>query len=261
MPFMTKSTRLSSWSREPMCSAIVGRAGALTATMTMSCGCRSPGRSVATGRETSIPSRVSTRSPSCLIAASCSPRAISETSVSPAASRPAMWPPTAPAPYTQILMCGPGSVTCRSVELPALLCCGGAEERDVVAGRDVIGTELLVTTDEIRPPTQSADADGLPVLSAGLDDVAVCRIDLRVVHLPRDPQLYAEVVRTHEEHAHAVHCGDGVRSVQPAPGLDHGDHHGCLVEFIDDLTGGERRVVQLGRCARQRSLPQGRVFH
>src|SRR5437764_15407576 len=100
----------------------------------------------------------------------------------------------------QIFTRVPCAVVCASVELPALLGCSGAEEGDVVAGGDVTGTEFLIPTDEIRPPTHSADARRLPMRPAGLDDVAVGRVHLGVVHLPRDTQLDAEVVGTHEKH-------------------------------------------------------------
>src|SRR5690349_19548434 len=81
-------------------------------------------------------------------------------------------------------LAAPGSS--RSVELLPLLCGGGSEERDVVAGGDIAGTELQVTTDQIRPAPESADTRSLAVLLADLDDVAVRFIDSRIVHLSCD---------------------------------------------------------------------------
>src|SRR6476661_8789775 len=130
-----------------MPSAMVGRAGALTVTMTTSCGPRSDGRSVATGYERSVPSRVSTRNPFWRMAANCSPRAIRETSAPLPASRPAICPPTAPAPYMQIFMFSVPWLS-RLRKLLTFLFCGGAEEGDVVTGGYVAGTELEVLSDQ-----------------------------------------------------------------------------------------------------------------
>ena len=74
----------------------------------------------------------------------------------------------------------------------------------------------------------------------------------RVVHLSGDSHLDAEVVGADEQHVHAVHGGDGVGRVQAGLGLDHGDHHGCRVEFTDGLVGGAGRgnaIVELHRQA------------
>src|SRR3954469_13747921 len=98
----------------------------------------------------------------------------------------------------QIFMCAPRSGTRPSLQLPTLLGGGGAEERDVVAGGDVVGTQFSVAVDEVRPAPKSTDADGLPVRPAGVDDAPVRRVDERVVHLPCHAQLDAEVVRTYE---------------------------------------------------------------
>src|SRR3954452_17467905 len=100
----------------------------------------------------------------------------------------------------------PSGAACPSDELLTLLGRSGAEKRDVVAGGDVARPELDVATDQIRPSAHAADAYRLAVGPAGLDDAEVGLVDLRRVHLPRDAQRDAQVVRSHEDDVDTVDC-------------------------------------------------------
>ena len=104
MPFITNATAVSGPSSGPIPAATDGSDGAFTVTITISCGPSAAASALAATRAKISPSAACTRRPLAWNAASCAPRAITETSAPPFASRPATWVPIAPAPNTQTFM-------------------------------------------------------------------------------------------------------------------------------------------------------------
>jgi hypothetical protein len=100
MPFCAKTTAVSGPTSGAAASAKTPSAFALSATKIASC---APRGSVWT-RPVMISSPWMSFAPRAFIASRCAPRATTETSWPLAARRAAMWPPTAPAPKTQIRM-------------------------------------------------------------------------------------------------------------------------------------------------------------
>ncbi len=98
MPFMAKATAVSGPSNGPMPAASDGSDGAFSVTSTASCGPSAAGSSVAVTLAWNSASGAITRRPLAWIAANWGPRATTDTSAPPRASRAAKWPPTAPAP-------------------------------------------------------------------------------------------------------------------------------------------------------------------
>ena len=95
---MTKATGVSGPSSGAMPAATEPSAGAFTVTMTASCGPIAAGSSLARGWTWMLPSGATTLRPLAWMARRCGPRAMTDTSAPPLASRAAIWPPMAPAP-------------------------------------------------------------------------------------------------------------------------------------------------------------------
>ena len=122
-PFMAPSTVVSAWLSAATASATAGRAGALTATRTRSCGPRAAGSSATVMSTRWLPAASSSRRPCSRTAASVAPRTRALTctrSAGSRASQAANRPPMAPRPTMHTFMVrSPGEAVAARPRRPA----------------------------------------------------------------------------------------------------------------------------------------------